>query len=77
MKTWRKYRTYKRIQKLWEEYKEAAQSAASSGDIALVTSKLSTFLDHFQASYHEFSDSAVLTLPTLSSAPLPLPLLNF
>lgn len=63
MKTWRKYRTYKRIQKLWQEYQEAAKEASSSGDVALVTSKLSTFLDTFQASYHEFKNSAVPAPP--------------
>lgn len=54
MKTWRKYRTYKRVTKLWLEYKEAAQNEVSKHDVTLITSKLSAFLDTFQQSYVEF-----------------------
>ncbi len=54
MKTWRKYRTYKRVQNLWNEYKEVAQNDLSRHDVKLVTSKLGAFLDYFQQSYVDF-----------------------
>ena len=54
MKTWRKYRTYKRVQNLWNEYKEVAQNDLSRHDVKLVTSKLGAFLDFFQQSYVDF-----------------------
>jgi hypothetical protein len=52
MKTWRKYRAYKRIQTLWEEYKVSAKSDKTRLDVKL--DKLSEFLDSFQQTYAEF-----------------------
>ena len=56
MKTWRKYRTYTRVQRLWQEYKEVAQTelAKQDGRLVLVSQKLRAFLEGFQSAYHEF-----------------------
>ena len=56
MKTWRKYNTYKRVQSLWTDYKEVAQTELSKSDgrLVLVSQKLSAFLEAFQSAYHEF-----------------------
>lgn len=56
MKTWRKYTTYKRVQRLWADYKEVAQTELnkSDGRLVLVSQKLSAFLEAFQSAYHEF-----------------------
>ena len=52
MKTWRKYRTYSRVQALWHEYKALAKCEMTRLDIKL--DKLSAFLDSFQQAYAEF-----------------------
>ena len=56
MKTWRKYRTYTRVKRLWQEYKEVAQAelTKSDGRLVLVSQKLSIFLEAFQSAYTEF-----------------------
>ena len=47
MKTWRKYRTYTRVQRLWHEYKEVAQAELDKQDgrLVLVSQKLRAFLE--------------------------------
>ncbi|KAJ1469652.1 hypothetical protein T484DRAFT_2146896 [Baffinella frigidus] len=59
MKTWRKYRTYKRVQSLWQEYQEIARQemGKENGQLALVSQKLSVFLDSFQIAYRDFKES--------------------
>ena len=58
MRTWRKYRTYTRVQSLWQEYKEVAlvelNKDSKDGRLVLVSQKLRAFLDGFQSAYHEF-----------------------
>jgi hypothetical protein len=58
MQTWRKYRTYTRVQRLWQEYKDVAQIELNSKDgrLVLVSQKLSTFLEAFQSAYNEFKN---------------------
>lgn len=48
MRTWRKYRTYTRVQRLWQDYKEVAlvelSKDSQDGRLVLVSQKLRAFL---------------------------------
>jgi hypothetical protein len=70
MKTWRKYRTYTRVQRLWKEYKEVAVAELnkSDGRLVLVSQKLSAFLEAFQNAYHEFKSEFSKSSSSTSSA---------
>jgi len=50
-KKWQMLKTYHRVRKLWNEYKEVAQI----DDFTLVTEKLSAFLDQFVSSYRDLA----------------------
>lgn len=58
MQTWRKYRTYTRVQRLWQEYKDVAQMELNNKDgrLVLVSQKLSAFLEAFQSAYNDFKN---------------------
>jgi hypothetical protein len=56
MKTWRKYRAYKRVQTLWEEYKVLAKNDKTKLEVKL--DKLSAFLESFQQTYAEHKSTS-------------------
>jgi hypothetical protein len=53
-KKWQKFKTYRRVRKLWNEYKAVAQ--IESKDISIVWAKLNAFLDDFVVSYKDFAN---------------------
>lgn len=56
MKTWRKYRAYKRVHTLWEEYKVLAKCDKTKLEVKL--EKLSAFLELFQQTYAEYKSAS-------------------
>ena len=74
MRTWRKYRTYTRVQRLWQEYKEVALVELSKdshdGRLVLVSQKLRAFLDGFQGAYHEFKSEFSKSSSTTTNSAL-------
>lgn len=53
-KKWQKFKTYRRVRKLWNEYKAVAQ--IESKDISIVWAKLNAFLDDFVVSYKDLAN---------------------
>ena len=50
---------WQRVQSLWQEYQEIARQemGKADGQLALVSQKLSLFLDSFQIAYRDFKES--------------------
>ena len=50
---------WQRVQSLWQEYQEIARQemGKADGQLALVSQKLSLFLDSFQSAYRDFKES--------------------
>ncbi|KAK9728054.1 hypothetical protein K7432_001370 [Basidiobolus ranarum] len=53
---WAMRKTYRRIQKCWEEYK----AVSDKDDVELMVQKLNAFLDSFQNAYNEWSASGAM-----------------
>jgi hypothetical protein len=56
---------WQRVQSLWQEYQEIARQemGKENGQLALVSQKLSVFLDSFQIAYRDFKESGRGTRP--------------
>jgi hypothetical protein len=56
-----------RVQSLWQEYQEIARQemGKADGQLALVSQKLSLFLDSFQSAYRDFKESGRGEIPAI------------
>lgn len=60
---WAAHKTYKRLQKLWNEYK-AISNLDDRGELAKKFEKLSEFLDHFEQAYKDWTKAGIVGAET-------------